>query len=65
MEAPTLRGLMVGVQEYIILLKLALSKESKTDSRQWNPVVWAEQGYVVVTPNITGSMGWGLDMAAG
>lgn len=36
-----------------------------TDSEQWNPVVWAEQGYVVVTPNITGSQGWGLDMAAG
>ncbi|KAF7519151.1 hypothetical protein G7054_g13179 [Neopestalotiopsis clavispora] len=34
-------------------------------STRWNPVVWAEQGYVVVTPNITGSQGWGLDMAAG
>ncbi|KAI0843245.1 prolyl oligopeptidase [Hypoxylon sp. FL0890] len=27
----------------------------------WNPMVWAEQGYVVVTPNITGSEGYGLE----
>ncbi|KAH8199448.1 hypothetical protein TruAng_006386 [Truncatella angustata] len=29
----------------------------------WNPAVWAQQGYIVVTPNITGSQGFGLDMA--
>ena len=28
-------------------------------STRWNPAVFAEQGYVVVTPNILGSTGWG------
>ncbi|KKY27519.1 putative oligopeptidase family protein [Diplodia seriata] len=28
-------------------------------STRWNPLVWAEQGYVVVTPNPTGSTGYG------
>ncbi|KAI4731738.1 alpha/beta-hydrolase [Aureobasidium sp. EXF-10728] len=28
-------------------------------STRWNPAVYAEQGYVVVTPNITGSTGYG------
>jgi len=28
-------------------------------STRWNPAVIAEQGYVVVLPNITGSTGWG------
>lgn len=26
-------------------------------STRWNPAVWAEEGYVVVTPNVTGSTG--------
>ncbi|KAF7535692.1 hypothetical protein G7054_g5169 [Neopestalotiopsis clavispora] len=30
---------------------------------QWNHAAWAEQGYVVVAPNITGSQGFGLNMA--
>lgn len=30
-------------------------------STRWNPAVWAEQGYVVVMPNITGSTGYGQD----
>ncbi|KAH8205572.1 hypothetical protein TruAng_000278 [Truncatella angustata] len=29
----------------------------------WNLLVWAEQGYIVVAPNITGSDGFGLGMA--
>lgn len=28
---------------------------------QWNAPVWAEQGYIVVAPNITGSVGFGLE----
>ncbi|WEW55936.1 Dipeptidyl-peptidase 5 [Emydomyces testavorans] len=28
-------------------------------SYRWNPKVWADQGYVVVAPNPTGSTGWG------
>jgi dipeptidyl aminopeptidase/acylaminoacyl peptidase len=28
---------------------------------RWNPAVFAEQGYVVVTPNPTGSTGYGMD----
>ncbi|KAA8650437.1 hypothetical protein EYZ11_000863 [Aspergillus tanneri] len=28
-------------------------------STRWNPKVWADQGYVVVAPNPTGSTGWG------
>lgn len=28
---------------------------------QWNAPVWAEQGYIVVLPNITGSVGFGLE----
>ncbi|KAI1310437.1 prolyl oligopeptidase [Xylaria venustula] len=30
---------------------------------QWNAATWAEQGYVVVLPNITGSSGYGQDFA--
>ncbi|KAI4866235.1 prolyl oligopeptidase [Hypoxylon rubiginosum] len=30
---------------------------------RWNPALWAEQGYVVVTPNITGSTGYGIEFA--
>lgn len=29
-------------------------------STRWNPAIWAEQGYVVVTPNPTGSTGYGM-----
>ncbi|KAK6189340.1 hypothetical protein LQW54_013365 [Pestalotiopsis sp. IQ-011] len=32
-------------------------------STQWNPAVWTAQGYIVVAPNITGSLGFGLEMA--
>ncbi|EER27874.1 Dipeptidyl-peptidase V precursor, putative [Coccidioides posadasii C735 delta SOWgp] len=28
-------------------------------SYRWNPKVWADQGYVAVAPNPTGSTGWG------
>jgi dipeptidyl aminopeptidase/acylaminoacyl peptidase len=34
-------------------------------STRWNPAVWAEQGYVVVMPNVTGSTGFGLDFTLG
>lgn len=34
-------------------------------STRWNPAVWAEQGYVVVAPNVTGSTGFGLDLTRG
>jgi dipeptidyl aminopeptidase/acylaminoacyl peptidase len=34
-------------------------------STRWNPAVWAEQGYVVVCPNITGSTGFGLEFTMG
>ncbi|KAI1915645.1 Dipeptidyl-peptidase 5 [Ophidiomyces ophidiicola] len=30
-------------------------------STRWCPKVWADQGYVVVTPNPTGSTGWGQE----
>lgn len=30
-------------------------------STRWNPAVFAEQGYIVVLPNFTGSTGFGLD----
>lgn len=30
-------------------------------STRWNPVVFAEQGYIVIAPNITGSFGYGQD----
>ncbi|KAH9888156.1 prolyl oligopeptidase [Xylariomycetidae sp. FL2044] len=30
---------------------------------RWNAAVWAEQGYVVVLPNITGSLGYGLEFS--
>jgi len=30
-------------------------------STRWNPAIWAEQGYIVVMPNITGSTGYGQD----
>ncbi|KAM0810545.1 putative Prolyl oligopeptidase [Seiridium cardinale] len=35
------------------------------DEWSWesHPAVWAEQGYIVVRPNITGSLGFGLAMA--
>lgn len=31
-------------------------------STRWNPAVFAEQGYVVVMPNITGSSSYGMDL---
>jgi hypothetical protein len=34
-------------------------------STRWNPAVWAEQGYVCVMPNVTGSTGYGLDFVEG
>ena len=34
-------------------------------STRWNPAVWAEQGYIVVMPNVTGSIGFGLDFVKG
>lgn len=30
-------------------------------STRWNPMIYAEQGYVVITPNPTGSTGYGQD----
>ena len=30
-------------------------------STRWNPAVYAEQGYIVITPNPTGSTGYGQD----
>lgn len=30
---------------------------------RWNPAVWAEQGYIIVLPNPTGSTGFGLEFA--
>ncbi|GJN69705.1 hypothetical protein PLICBS_003755 [Purpureocillium lilacinum] len=32
---------------------------------RWNMAAWAEQGYVIVCPNITGSTGYGLELARG
>lgn len=29
--------------------------------RQWNAAAFAEQGYIVVAPNPTGSVGFGLE----
>ncbi|RKF71689.1 Dipeptidyl-peptidase 5 [Golovinomyces cichoracearum] len=34
-------------------------------STRWNPAVFAEQGYVVVTPNPTGSTGYGMEFQNG
>lgn len=34
-------------------------------STRWNPLVYAEQGYVVVTPNPTGSTGYGMALQNG
>ncbi|KAJ5664720.1 hypothetical protein N7462_011533 [Penicillium macrosclerotiorum] len=34
-------------------------------STRWNPAVFAEQGYVVITPNPTGSTGYGQDFTDG
>ena len=34
-------------------------------STRWNPAMFAEQGYVVVTPNPTGSTGYGQDFTDG
>ncbi|CAD6448003.1 fc7730d7-6170-4a77-9a98-5bf3c862f76c [Sclerotinia trifoliorum] len=34
-------------------------------STRWNPAVFAEQGYVVVTPNPTGSSGYGMALQDG
>ncbi|KAI9732281.1 MAG: hypothetical protein M1818_007601 [Claussenomyces sp. TS43310] len=34
-------------------------------STRWNPAVFAEQGYIVVLPNYTGSTGFGLDFIKG
>lgn len=31
-------------------------------STRWNPKVFADQGYVVVAPNPTGSTGWGDEL---
>ena len=33
--------------------------QSNAWSTRWNLKVWADQGYVVVAPNPTGSPGWG------
>ncbi|KAI9745330.1 MAG: hypothetical protein M1818_001610 [Claussenomyces sp. TS43310] len=34
-------------------------------STRWNPAVFAEQGYIVLTPNPTGSTGYGMDLQNG
>jgi dipeptidyl aminopeptidase/acylaminoacyl peptidase len=34
-------------------------------STRWNPAIFAEQGYVVVTPNPTGSTGYGMSFQNG
>lgn len=34
-------------------------------STRWNPAVFAEQGYVVITPNVTGSSGYGMALQNG
>ncbi|KAH7035635.1 uncharacterized protein B0I36DRAFT_94901 [Microdochium trichocladiopsis] len=31
---------------------------------QWNAAVWAEQGYLVVLPNVSGSTGFGLEFSS-
>ncbi len=38
---------------------------SNSWSTRWNPAVFAEQGYVVVSPNPTGSLGYGLKLQNG
>ncbi|KAI0103629.1 prolyl oligopeptidase [Nemania sp. FL0031] len=40
-----------------------ISSWLNTWNMKWNAAVWAEQGYVVVLPNITGSTGYGQDVA--
>ncbi|KAG9259052.1 prolyl oligopeptidase [Emericellopsis atlantica] len=32
-------------------------------SPRWNAAAWAEQGYILILPNISGSTGYGLDFA--
>ncbi|TAQ86547.1 hypothetical protein B7494_g5148 [Chlorociboria aeruginascens] len=34
-------------------------------STRWNPAIFAEQGYIVVTPNPTGSTGYGMELQNG
>jgi dipeptidyl aminopeptidase/acylaminoacyl peptidase len=34
-------------------------------STRWNPACWAEQGYVCVMPNVTGSVGFGKEFTEG
>ncbi len=34
-------------------------------SWRWNNAVWAEQGYIMVSPNFTGSVGFGIDFTTG
>ena len=36
---------------------------ANADAPQWSAAAWAQQGYVVVCPNITGSTGYGLEHA--
>ncbi|ORY65158.1 prolyl oligopeptidase [Pseudomassariella vexata] len=53
-------------REYPLLLQVhggPISAWNDAWSTTWNPAVWAEQGYVVVCPNITGSTGFGLDFS--
>ncbi|RMD40331.1 hypothetical protein DV735_g4819, partial [Chaetothyriales sp. CBS 134920] len=38
------------------------SASSNGWSTRWNYKVWADQGYVVVAPNPTGSTGWGTEL---
>lgn len=33
-------------------------------ARVWNPLSWTNQGYVVITPNISGSTGYGVPFAS-
>ncbi|XPS69785.1 hypothetical protein M3J09_002037 [Ascochyta lentis] len=33
-------------------------------ARVWNPLLWTDQGYVVITPNISGSTGYGVPFAS-
>ena len=40
-----------------------LSAWSDAWSTRWNPAVFAEQGYIVVAPNVSGSSGFGQDFA--
>lgn len=34
-------------------------------STRWNPAIFAEQGYIVIMPNVTGSTGYGMDFQDG